>query len=53
MKWSGMNLNLQDSLFLLMTFPYYEHEWDIFGFLLECIFGGEDDESMETMNEEE
>merc|ERR1711976_141817 len=28
----------QDLLFFLMTFPYYEHEWDLFGYLLECVF---------------
>jgi hypothetical protein len=24
--------------FLLMTFPFYEHEWDMVGFLLEAVF---------------
>ncbi len=33
------------AFFLLMTFPFYEHEWDLVGFVLEEIFGdGEDDE---------
>ena len=49
-KSSGLDLDVQNSLFLLMSFPYYEHEWDIFGFLLECVFGG-DDESMETIED--
>ena len=27
--------------FLLMTFPFYEHEWDIVGFLLHAVFDNE------------
>ena len=53
LKWSGLKLDAQNVIFLLMTFPYYEHEWDIFGFLLDCVFGGDedqDDESMETVD---
>ena len=49
---TGLDLDVQNSLFLLMSFPYYEHEWDIFGFLLECVFG-DDVESMETVEDEE
>lgn len=33
------------AFFLLMTFPFYEHEWDLVGYLLEEIFGdGEEEE---------
>jgi hypothetical protein len=28
--------------FLLMTFPFYEHEWDIVGFLLKAVFDNDD-----------
>jgi hypothetical protein len=28
--------------FLLMTFPFYEHEWDIVGFLLKAVFDSDD-----------
>mmetsp|Transcript_5207 Transcript_5207/g.6714 ORF Transcript_5207/g.6714 Transcript_5207/m.6714 type:complete len:311 (+) Transcript_5207:84-1016(+) len=52
LKWAALDLDAQNSLFLLMTFPFYEHEWDLFGFLLDCVFGY-DDESMETCDEEE
>lgn len=52
LTWSGFNLDVQNALFFLMTFPYYEHEWDIFGFLLECVFGC-DDESMEDVSTDE
>mmetsp|Transcript_16702 Transcript_16702/g.25022 ORF Transcript_16702/g.25022 Transcript_16702/m.25022 type:complete len:315 (+) Transcript_16702:65-1009(+) len=44
---SGLDLNAENSLFFLMTFPFYEHEWDIFGFLLDCVFGGDGDNSDE------
>jgi hypothetical protein len=28
--------------FFLMTFPFYEHEWDIVGFLLKAVFDSDD-----------
>ena len=34
------------AFFILMTFPFYEHEWDLVGYLLEETFG--DDEEGET-----
>ena len=41
--------------FLLMTFPFFEHEWDIIGYLLESVFGsasdGDDDD--EEKNDED
>ena len=35
------------AFFLLMTFPFYEHEWDLVGYLLDEIFGFGDDEKEE------
>jgi len=32
------------SFFLLMTFPFYEHEWDLVGYVLDEVFGCGDDE---------
>ena len=29
--------------FLLMTFPFYEHEWDLVGYVLDEVFGAGDD----------
>lgn len=52
LKWSGLELDAQNAIFLLMTFPYYEHEWDLFGFLLECVFGCEEDESDDDIDDE-
>lgn len=36
------------AFFLLMTFQYYELEWDIIGYLLEAVFGSDDD-SMDSV----
>jgi hypothetical protein len=43
LTFAGLDLNAENSLFFLMTFPFYEHEWDIFGFLLDCVFGNDDE----------
>jgi hypothetical protein len=32
------------AFFFLMTFPFYDHEWDLVGFLLDEIFGGDEDD---------
>uniref|UniRef100_A0A7S4EE63 Uncharacterized protein n=1 Tax=Pseudo-nitzschia australis TaxID=44445 RepID=A0A7S4EE63_9STRA len=32
------------AFFLLMTFPFYEQEWDLVGYLLEEVFGDDEDE---------
>lgn len=39
-------LPLEDgtAFFLLMTFPFFEHEWDLVGFVLDQFFGGDSDE---------
>ena len=38
------------AVFLLMTFPFFDHEWDLVGFLLDAVFGGgdEDENGMQT-----
>lgn len=38
------------AFFLLMTFPFYEHEWDIVGFILETVFGQQSDDDYEDQN---
>jgi hypothetical protein len=35
------------AFFLLMTFPFFEHEWDIVGFVLDQVFGGDSDDEEE------
>eukprot|EP00980_Cylindrotheca_fusiformis_P030656 scaffold25176_cov191-Cylindrotheca_fusiformis.AAC.6 len=37
-------LDEDTAFFLLMTFPFYEHEWDLIGFVLEAVFGAGGDE---------
>jgi hypothetical protein len=37
-----------NAFFLLMTFPFYEQEWDIVGYVLDQIFGSESDDEDET-----
>ena len=31
------------AFFILMTFPYYEHEWDMVGLVLDAVFGMDGD----------
>lgn len=47
-------MNEATAFFLLMTFPFYEHEWDLLGFVLDEVFGanGSDEEDDEHMQEE-
>jgi hypothetical protein len=45
-------MNEGTAFFLLMTFPYYEHEWDLVGYVLDTIFGdGDEDEEDGDMSE--
>lgn len=41
------------AFFLLMTFPFFEHEWDIVGFVLDQFFGGDSDDDEEEEEEEQ
>jgi hypothetical protein len=49
LKWANlMPMGEATAFFLLMTFPYYEHEWDLIGHVLDEVFGsGSDDEEEE------
>lgn len=42
-----MPMNEGTAFFLLMTFPYYEHEWDLVGYVLDKVFGAGSDEEDE------
>lgn len=49
---ANLDFAAENALFFLMTFPFYEHEWDIFGFLLDCVFGeDEDSDEFEDMTD--
>ena len=37
----NMNLNEQSVIYFLLTFPFYEHEWDLSGFILSMFDDGE------------
>lgn len=43
LKRSGLRLNEHSVFYFLLSFPFYEHEWDISGFLLSML-GDEDDD---------
>mmetsp|Transcript_42739 Transcript_42739/g.89651 ORF Transcript_42739/g.89651 Transcript_42739/m.89651 type:complete len:470 (+) Transcript_42739:285-1694(+) len=40
---ANMNFNEQSVFYFLMTLPFYEHEWDIAGFLLSALIEDEDE----------
>ena len=41
------NMDEATAFFLLMTFPFYEHEWDLVGFVLSSVFGPSEEEGDE------
>jgi len=44
---ANMNLNERSVFYFFLTFPFYEHEWDICGFLLTALFDDDEDEMEE------
>ena len=40
------------AFFILMTFPFYEHEWDLVGLLLDAVFGDATDDEDSDDDEE-
>jgi hypothetical protein len=43
-QWTQLNpIDEATAFFLLMSFPFYEHEWDLAGYVLESVFGFEVD----------
>ena len=45
LKFTGLqSMDEGTAFFLLMTFPFYEQEWDLVGYVLDEIFGAEGDE---------
>mmetsp|Transcript_5346 Transcript_5346/g.7562 ORF Transcript_5346/g.7562 Transcript_5346/m.7562 type:complete len:276 (-) Transcript_5346:29-856(-) len=54
LEWTNLDMDEGTSIFLLMTFPFYEHEWDLVGFLLDSVFGAESEGELEEdeMSEE-
>jgi len=44
---ANVNLNEQTVFHFLLTCPFYEHEWDICGFILSALFDDEEEEEEE------
>ena len=49
LTWSQLEMDEYTVFFFLMTFPFYEHEWDLVGFVLDTVFAesleeGDDDD---------
>ncbi|KAI2495773.1 hypothetical protein MHU86_18748 [Fragilaria crotonensis] len=42
--WSTLKMDDVPLFFLLMTFPFWEQEWDLVGFVLEGVFGDDDED---------
>lgn len=47
------SLDEATAFFVLMCNPYYEHEWDLVGFVLDSVFDGSDDDEDENDEDEE
>jgi len=47
-NWSSLELDETEYFFLLMTFPFYEQEWDLVGFVLDVVFA--EDDSYDDVN---
>ena len=42
--WSGLKIDDVPLFFMLMTFPFWEQEWDLVGFVLDGVFGSDDED---------
>jgi len=51
LEWSQLELDEMASVYFLMSFPFYEHEWDLVGFLMDSIFGEGEDHDNDTMSD--
>lgn len=51
----NMNMNEQSVIYFLLTFPFYEHEWDMSGFVLSSMFDDDDDDDVndDDVNDED
>jgi hypothetical protein len=44
LTWTQLEMDEYTIFFFLMTFPFYEHEWDLVGYVLEAVFGETNDD---------
>jgi len=42
---TDLGLDEATAIYFLMTFPFFEHEWDLLGFLLDAVFGDQGDDA--------
>jgi len=52
LDYMNINFNEQSVFYFLLSFPFYEHEWDISGFLLTALFDDEDEVDEEDEEEQ-
>jgi len=45
LRWTSFEINEVSMLYFLMTFPFYEEQWDLVGYLFDCVFGDMDDDT--------
>ena len=50
---ANINLNERSVFQFLLTFPFYEHEWDIPGFVLNALFDDDEEEEEDEEDEED
>jgi hypothetical protein len=50
---TNLNLNDRSVFYFLLTFPFYEHEWDIPGFVLDALFDDDDDDDDEDDDDDD
>ena len=49
---TNLNLNDRSVFYFLLTFPFYEHEWDIPGFVCGALFDDDDDDDDDNDEED-
>jgi hypothetical protein len=52
LTWTQLEMDEYTIFFFLMTFPCYEHEWDLVGYVLDAVFGETDDDDDEGDDDE-
>ena len=45
-KWTQLEFDKTENIFFLLTFPFYEHKWDLVGFLTNSFLGIEEDDDI-------
>jgi len=51
LEWTQLGMDEFTTFFFLMSFPFYEHEWDLVGFVLDTVFGEAMDEDEEIVQD--